>query len=445
MNKYLKQLLDALAAKNAEKQGIVTKALDGGQTPNEDEEKQLDAIDAEIATIQKNIDRVKDMIKQAEAAAKTATPVAGQTAEEAKKSAEGNPNPATPKIEVVSNLEKGVGFAKFVKCKMIASIEAKKGNYKSPMDVAKALGEPPEVIALIEKATLGTTTDAGFASPLVQTNRLVGEYIEMLRANTVLDKLQFRKVPFNVEIPAQATSSMTAWVGEGEAKPVTNPTFEAVTLGKHKVAAIVVYTLELLEGSDPAIDVLIRDDLIASSAQFTDAEFLGAQAGTAKKPAGLLNGVTPITSTGTTAEAVAADLRALRAQFLSNNLSLGGAYYLMSEVRASEIADLRDALGNTYFKGMDAGLNQKTLNGIPVIESENVGDVIILAKTSEILMADSGQVDIAYSDQATLIDGSTTHNLWQENKFAIRAERFVTWGKRRPIAASFIDYTPTGG
>ena len=441
MNKYLKQLLDALAAKQLEKQGVVTKALDAGNTPNEDEEKQIDALDAEIKTIQKNVERVKEMIAAGEKAAVTATPVAGQSEAEAAASAAGDPAPAAPKIVVESNLEKGVGFAKFVKCKMIASIEAKKGNYKSPMDVAKALGEPPEVIALIEKATLGTTTDAGFASPLVQTNRLVGEYIEMLRANTVLDKLQFRKVPFNIEIPAQATGSMTSWVGEGEAKPLTNPTFADVKLGKHKVAAIVIYTLELLEGSDPAIDILIRDDLVASSAQFTDAEFLSASAGTAKKPAGLLSGVTPITSTGSTAEAVGNDLRALRAQFLSNNLSLGGAYYLMSEVRASEIADLRDALGNTYFKGMDAGLNQKTLSGIPVIESENVGNAIILVKTSEILMADSGQVDIAYSDQATLIDGSTTHNLWQENKFAIRAERFVTWGKRRPIAASFIQYT----
>ena len=113
----------------------------------------------------------------------------------------------------------------------------------------------------------------------------------------------------------------------------------------------------------------------------------------------------------------------------------------MSEVKAAELADMRDALGNTYFKGMEAGLNQKTLGGIPVIESETVGDVIILVKTSEILMADGGQVEIAYSDQATLVDGTTVHNLWQENKFAIRAERFVSWAKRRPIAASFIQYT----
>ena len=121
--------------------------------------------------------------------------------------------------------------------------------------------------------------------------------------------------------------------------------------------------------------------------------------------------------------------------------TFAGAYYLMSEVKAAELADMRDALGNTYFKGMEAGLNQKTLGGIPVIESETVGDVIILVKTSEILMADGGQVEIAYSDQATLVDGTTVHNLWQENKFAIRAERFVSWAKRRPIAASFIQYT----
>ncbi|MGK6755230.1 hypothetical protein ACKUV4_015390 [Acinetobacter baumannii] len=53
-------------------------------------------------------------------------------------------------------------------------------------------------------------------------------------------------------------------------------------------------------------------------------------------------------------------------------------------------------------------------------------------------MADGGQVEIAYSDQATLVDGTTVHNLWQENKFAIRAERFVSWlNAVRLLQASF--------
>ena len=102
MNKYLKQLLDALAQKNAEKQGIVTKALDAGQTPNEEEEKQIEGIDAEIATLEKNIARVKEMIKQAEEAGENGTPVAGGSPEEAANTAGGG-NPA-PRVEVESNL-----------------------------------------------------------------------------------------------------------------------------------------------------------------------------------------------------------------------------------------------------------------------------------------------------------------------------------------------------
>ena len=83
---------------------------------------------------------------------------------------------------------------------------------------------------------------------------------------------------------------------------------------------------------------------------------------------------------------------------------------------------------------------ERTLMGIPVITSETVGKKIILVKTSEILLAQDGGVDVSYSDQATLVDGATTHNLWQENKFAVRVEKFITWAKRRPIAASVLTY-----
>jgi cell division septum initiation protein DivIVA len=131
----------------------VTKALDGGQTPNEEEEKQIDAIDAEIATIQKNIDRVQDMIKQAEQAAKTATPAAGENHQQAKNSAEGNPNPAAP-ATVIETLPKGIGFAQFVRAKMLSAHEVKKGNTVSAVQAAKSLGYGENVVQFIEKATL---------------------------------------------------------------------------------------------------------------------------------------------------------------------------------------------------------------------------------------------------------------------------------------------------
>jgi len=389
-----------------------------------------------------NIERTKKQIAATEAAAKTATPVAGQTAEEATKSAKGDPDPEgkKPKIEIVP-LAKGVGFAQYARAKILSQLAAKEGNYKSALDIAKERGFGDEVQDLVTKATLGTTTDAGFAASLVTENRLVGEFVDMLRAATVFDQLTgFRNVPFNSKIPSQLTGGTASWVGEGAPKPLTNPTYGEVEIKEHKLAAITVYTQELMRRSDPAVDILVRDDLIEASKTLIDNTFLDAGAATAVRPAGVLNGVTATPNTGTTAANYEADLLALVNSFVTANLSLDGSYFVMSETRAAQISLLRDALGNTYFQGM-ALRGTRTLMGIPVITSQTVGDKIILVKTSEILLAQDGGVDVSYSDQATLVDGGTTHHLWQENKFAVRVEKFITWAKRRPIAAAFLDYS----
>lgn len=442
MNKYLKQLLDALAQKNAEKQGIVTKALDAGQTPNEEEEKQIDGIDAEIATLEKNIARVKEMIAQGEKAATTATPVAGQNPQEAQNAANGNPNP-TEQIVVKSNLPKGMPFAQFARAKMLACHEQKKGTLLTVVDAAKQLGYGDDVVQYVEKATLGTTTDAGFAAPLVHRDTYTGDFIELLRNATIFDKLKgYRSVPFNIEISGQLSGGSAQWVGEGARKPLTNPTFGNVEVDEHKLAAITVYTQELLRRADPAIDRLVLDDLIEASKALIDTTFLGTQAETSTTPIGVLNGVTAITPSGTTAAQIEADLMKLITAFVTANLSTDNSYFLMSETRAMQYALLRDALGNTYFNGMNFN-GTRSLLGIPVVTSQAVGDKVILVKMSELLVAEDGGVDVAYSDQATLVDGSTTHNLWQENKFAIRVEKFITWAKRRAIAAAYIDYTVT--
>lgn len=442
MKEYLAKLLKALAEKNQAMQTALSKSAEAGSTPDEATEAEIQAIEKDIAAIEVNIERTKKQIAATEAAAKTATPVAGKTAEEATKSAKGDPDPEgkKPKIEIVP-LAKGVGFAQYARAKILSQLAAKEGNYKSALDVAKERGFGDEVQDLVTKATLGTTTDAGFAASLVTENRLVGEFVDMLRAATVFDQLAgFRNVPFNSKIPSQLTGGTASWVGEGAPKPLTNPTYGEVEIKEHKLAAITVYTQELMRRSDPAVDILVRDDLIEASKTLIDNTFLDAGAATAVRPAGVLNGVTATPNTGTTAANYEADLLALVNSFVTANLSLDGSYFVMSETRAAQISLLRDALGNTYFQGM-ALRGTRTLMGIPVITSQTVGDKIILVKTSEILLAQDGGVDVSYSDQATLVDGGTTHHLWQENKFAVRVEKFITWAKRRPIAAAFLDYS----
>ena len=432
------QIAKALAAINERKKQmaeLMTKAAtETGATPDGEAETKIQGLETEIKNLELNLTRLQGLEKSQAEWGATTTPVAGNNPAQGLDSTQGT------KIEVVSVLPKGVGFAQYARAKLIAQLEAKSGHYISPLQVARNMHFNDEVQDLIEKATLGTTANGGFASTLVSENRLVGEFIELLQAATVFDKLKgYRPVPFNSKIPSQLTGGTASWVGEGAAKPLTNPTFGEVEIKEHKLAAITVYTQELMRRSDPAVDALVRDDLIAASSRLIDATFLGAQAESATTPIGVLNGVAAIPDTGETAAAYEADLLSLINAFVGNNLSLDGSYFLMSETRAAKISLLRDALGNQYFPGM-ALRGDRTLMGVPVVTSETVGNKIILVKMSEILIADDGGVDISYSDQATLVDGATTHNLWQENKFAVRVEKFITWAKRRPVASAWIDY-----
>ena len=79
--------------------------------------------------------------------------------------------------------------------------------------------------------------------------------------------------------------------------------------------------------------------------------------------------------------------------------------------------------------------------------------VLVIFKPSEIFLADDGRVTIDASNQATLdMDGGSpataTFSLWQNNCVGLRAERFITWAKRRAGAVAVIDtasYGPSVG
>lgn len=435
IKKQLALLAQALKAKQAEIVKLTGQSIEKGETPDDETEQQIQQLESEIKGIETNINRLQailDVQKQAE----NATPVAGQTEDEGVQSTQG-----VNTVEVKSNLPTGVGFAQASRAKMLSQLDAKKGIYHSPVEIAKSLNYNDEVVQFLEKAAqVASTSNSNVGSTLIAQQRLAGEFIEMVHAATIFDKLKgYRSVPFNVKIPSQLTSGTAKWVGEGEKKPLTNPTFGEVEIKEHKLAAITVYTDELIRSSDPAVDVLIRDDLIHACKQLIDTTFMGDQAQSGTTPIGMLNGVEAVQSTGVTASAYEADLLKLIEAFLKANLSLDNAYFVMSETRAAQMSLLRDALGNTYFSGM-ALRGERTLLGVPVVTSESAGNKLALFKMSEILVAEDGAIDVAYSDQATLVDGSTTHNLWQENKFAVRVEKYMTWAKRRPIASAYIEY-----
>lgn len=446
--KQRKQLLATIKSRKGQLKTLMSKSAEEGRTTDDTEETEIKAVEDDIAKLTANLSRVEGIIADIAEAASSATPAAGDSEEEAGASADGEPEPekSAKGIKIVrdNNAKKGIGFAQLIKAKAHAVLQQKKGNYITPLDIAKSQGMDPRVIQALEKAVVLDTSNS---SALIIENQLAGEFVELLRAETIVDKLapMMRVAPFNTTIPGMGTGSVAAWVGEGQPKPATNPTFETVETKHHKLAGIVVRTDDLLKLSTPSTDQMLLNDLVEASAQLIDTTFMDDQPQTSTRPAGVLNGAAKIIASGKTAAEYDADLAALNDNFISKNLSLTGAHYIMSATRASAMGRLRDALGNPYYRGMANGPSEKTLDGLDVIESENANDVIALVKPSELYLADDGEVEVAFSDQATINMGTDAEqvlvNLWQKNMTAIRAERHITWAKRRIAAAAYIDYS----
>jgi HK97 family phage major capsid protein len=202
-----------------------------------------------------------------------------------------------------------------------------------------------------------------------------------------------------------------------------------------------VLTDELVRFSSPSAEDTVRRDLVAQISAFLDKQFLDPSVtASANNPASVTNGVTGIAASGTDADALYYDLQMALSGFINSDMGLDTGVWVMRPGTALGISMLRNALGQLEFTGVGRGGG--TLMGIPVVVSNNApaGTIVFIA-ASEILLADDGNVTLDASREATLdMNGGTTPNfsLFQRNAVAIRAERWITWRKRRAAAVSVI-------
>jgi HK97 family phage major capsid protein len=355
-------------------------------------------------------------------------------------------------LSVKRNLPKGTGFTRFA-----MALAASKGN----LTVAERIAETkwkdtPEVGMLLKAATQeGTTSDATWASGLVQYNDMASEFIELLRAETIIGRLSgLRRVPFNIRAQRQTAGTTGTFVGEGLPTPVKELAFDSVTLQWAKCSTICVVSAELARFSDPSAEALVRSDLIQGIAEYLDKRLIDpAYPGvTSVSPASLTNGVTPTQASGATVQHLDTDWRAIMAAFATTNQRLQNLVVVMSPSQALRFAMMRSTVQDQMlFPNMT--MNGGTMYGLPVITSNNVapsgspGDQhIIFIDQGEVLMADDGQIMLDVSSEASLefddapSGGATSlRSLWQNGLIGIKAERWINWTKRRSTAVKFID------
>lgn len=305
----------------------------------------------------------------------------------------------------------------------------------------------------------GATVSGNWAEALVSFDGAALEFFNMVRERSLLGRIPgLRKVPLNTKMIAVASGFTGVWIGEGQAKPVSSATFDDGTLPPLKVAALGVVTEELLRSTDPASEMLIRNELLNALVDVIDASFLDPNnSGTPNvEPESITaNAVeVPIIGTG--------DFDDLRESIAKMVRTFGGD--LERAVWVGHPA-LFAYLASSPLEFPGIGIRGGTLLGAPAVPSKALPtDAGADIHTTSLVLLDPdgvmyGEADmgVRVSTQGTvqMLDNPTQNSvtptgtsqvsLWQTNSVGIMPEKFINWEVARAGAVSILTGIPGAG
>lgn len=442
----IKDLENTRAAKAARMAEVMQKSIDEGRSTDEAESEEFDTLETEVKQIDQDLVRLHRL----EALnAQSAKPV-----QEVRTVGGGTRITGAPAIIVNKDQDekfKGQNFTRMVIAKALSAL-----TYESPAAIAqKRWGKTnPTLVEVIKAGVAGGGSGSGeWGAELVQADgRYTGDFIEFLHGLTVYNRLGLREVPANVTIKGQDGAATAYWVGQSKAIPVTTADFSAVTLTPLKVAALAVVSNELIRDSSPSAEQLVRDALVEASAQRIDTTFLSTSAAVSGvSPAGILNGVSALTSAGNDGVGVRGDISQLYAPFITAK-NASGLTLVMNTALAKAIQLMVNPLGQSDFPTLNA--SGGSLLGDNVVTGDNVtAGHLILLKASDIYKIGDTGVEVSISKEATIEQDSvpqgasdtptaasaTLMSMFQTESTAIKIVHAINFAKRRATAVAYVD------
>ncbi|MCC0048044.1 MAG: phage major capsid protein [Rhodobiaceae bacterium] len=140
----------------------------------------------------------------------------------------------------------------------------------------------------LSKRTLLTTSNT---TNLVGVDHLGSAFIDSLENETVVlsaGATVLSDLSKDVSIPKMTAGTAAEWIAEGAAPSESTPTFGAVSLQPHQLAARASYTRKMLLQSDPNLEELLRSDLRRQTGIALDAAAITGT-GSSGQPTGVLN------------------------------------------------------------------------------------------------------------------------------------------------------------
>lgn len=225
-----------------------------------------------------------------------------------------------------------------------------------------------------------------------------------------------------VSIPVITSDPTATWVGETEAKAVSNPGLTTKIMSAYKLAVIVPFSNEFRRDAAALYDELVRRLPLALAQKFDATVF-----GNGSAPGDNFDTFASCTAQNIGSSATYAGLVAADTDIADNGGMMNGI--ALSPAGKGAILAATDQQGRPLFINNMAEGAAPMILGAPVVISKGAykaGSPNVVGAAGDWSQALYGTVEgvvIDYSSDATLkVNESTTINLFQQNMFAVRAE-----------------------
>ena len=321
-----------------------------------------------------------------------------------------------------------------------------------------------------------TGTSGGF---LVPPDVMPG-VIELLRARAVVRSAGPRIIPMprgTMTLPGQNSAASASYGAEGAKIANSQPGFNSIVASYKKMVALVPVSNDMMRYADPAVDAIVRDDLVKVIALREDLAFLQGD-GMLDTPKGMLAfandyakslagtvgnfllsasstaavGGNFITSTAAyTLATVASELGGAVNRLDTANVPDSKRVWFMHPRSWNYLNNVQNSLGIYVYRDE---LSRGTLLGYPVKKSTQIPvaiydttstnldcSYVMLTEMDEAMVLDSMQLELAVSREGTYIDGGgNTVSAFQVDQTLIRAIAEHDFQMRHAASVAVIQF-----
>ena len=263
----------------------------------------------------------------------------------------------------------------------------------------------------------GASADGG---ALVATNLLAGSFIEALRAKMVVKQagaLVLSGLVGDVAIPAQNAVNSASWVAENAAVTEVNPTYRQVTMAPKTLGTFTDISRHLMHQSTPAIETIVRNDIIRTLANEVDKQAIQGT-GTSNKPTGILNtsGIGSVAMGTNGDQATWAKVVETWKEVATDNADVGALAFLTSPTQVSRLMAIPKVSSSDSVMIMN---DQKNLMGYNVFATTNSPDnltkgtasgtcsALTFGNFNDLIIGEWGSLDISVDPYTNAAKGGT--------------------------------------